>query len=65
MKRIVSLTILLACVACGQSEPTDQTDQTKPSTGNTKMDDAMKTAGDAATTATKTKTVTLEISGMT
>jgi hypothetical protein len=69
MKRIVSLTILLACVACGQSE---QTDQTAPSTDNMKVDDAaktagdaMKTAGDAAKTATETKTVTLNISGMT
>lgn len=62
MKHIVSLTILLACVACGRSE---QTDQTAPSTGNTKMDDAMKTAGDAAETTTKTKTVTLSIDGMT
>lgn len=69
MKRIISLTILLACVACGQSE---QTDQTAPSTDKTTMDDAaktagdaMKTAGDAAKTATATKTITLDIDGMT
>ena len=62
MKRFVSLTIPLACAACGQSE---QTDPTAPSTGNTKMDDAAKTADDAMKTATKSKTVTLEISGMT